>query len=282
MSATVPILMYHSVDEHCAPAYRRWCVSPERFAEHLAVLRDRGCMPLTISELVGRLQSNSLPDNAVAITFDDGLADFDRHALPLLERFGFASTLFVTTGYVGETARWLADLGEGDRPMLSWEEIAGLARRNVEVGAHTHSHPQLDLLDPADARREIELSKALLEMHTGRPVRSFAYPHGYSTPAVRNFVARAGFTAACRVADGLSARGESPYALSRVIVSGEWTASRIDDLLEGRFAPIAPAPDRPAMKAWRLYRRARSVFRGRGSRAPIAMPDIQNSRRQQQ
>src|SRR5690606_25141007 len=141
MSATVPILMYHSVDERCAPAYRRWTVSPERFAGHLSVLRDRGYVPLTLAELVRRRQSGSLPDNAVAITFDDGLADFGRHALPLLERFGFASTLFVTTGYVGATARWLAELGEGERPMLTWDEIAALPQRNVEVGAHTHTHP---------------------------------------------------------------------------------------------------------------------------------------------
>jgi len=262
MSATVPILMYHSVDESCDPAYRRWTVSPERFAGHLAVLRDRGYAPLTIAELVRRRQSGNLPDKGVAITFDDGLADFGRHALPLLERFGFASTLFVTTGHVGATARWLADLGEGERPMLTWDEIAALPQRNVEVGAHTHSHPQLDLLATADARREIEHSKALLEAHIGQRVQSFAYPHGYSTPAVRHCVAQAGFSAACRVADGLSRSGESPYALSRLIVTGEWTTGQMEDLLDGRFAPVAPAPDRPAMLAWRLYRRARSALAG--------------------
>lgn len=268
MSATVPILMYHSVDNSCDPAYRRWTVSPERFAEHLSVLRDRGYEPLTIANLVRRQQAGSLPANAIAITFDDGLADFGRHALPILERFGFASTLFVTTGYVGEYARWLADLGEGDRPMMTWDEIAALPQRNVEVGAHTHSHPQLDLLAEADARREIEHGKALLEAHIGRRVESFAYPHGYSTPMVRRLVARAGFSAACRVADGLSRRGESPFALSRLIVTGEWTASQMEDLLDGRFAPIAPAPDRAAMQAWRLYRRLRSAFAG--SRPSVA------------
>src|SRR5690606_17897070 len=122
-----------------------------------------------------RQQSGSLPAKAIAITFDDGLADFGRHALPLLERFGFASTLFVTTGHVGGTARWLADLGEGERPMLGWDDIAGLPQRNVEVGAHTHTHPQLDLLSLVDARQEIEQSKALLEAHIGRKIQSFAY-----------------------------------------------------------------------------------------------------------
>lgn len=263
MSTAVPILMYHSVDDRCDPAYKRWAVSPERFAEHLAVLRDRGYEPLTVTDLVKRRQSGSLPARAIAITFDDGLADFGRHALPILERFGFASTLFVTTGYVGETARWLADLGEGDRPMLTWQEVAALPQRNVEVGAHTHSHPQLDLLSLAEANSEIAHSKALLEDHIGRPVQSFAYPHGYSTPALRRLVERAGFSAACRVADGLSQDGESPFALSRLIVTGEWTAGQMEALLDGRFAPVAPAPDRPAMHAWRLYRRLRAAVAGK-------------------
>lgn len=262
MSSSVPILMYHSVDKNCDPAYQRWTVSPERFAEHLSVLRDRGYEPLTIADLARRRQSGSLPANAIAITFDDGLADFGHHALPILERFGFASTLFVTTGYVGETARWLADLGEGDRSMMNWDEIAALPQRNVEVGAHTHSHPQLDLLTKAEAAREIEHSKALLEGRIGRRVESFAYPHGYSTPVVRRLVAQAGFSTACRVADGLSRRGESSLALSRLIVTGEWTASQMEDLLDGRFAPVAPVPDRASMQAWRLYRRLRSAFVG--------------------
>lgn len=267
-TTTVPILMYHSVDETCDPAYRRWTVSPARFAEHLSVLRDRRYEPLTISDLVRRQQSATLQDNAIAITFDDGLADFGRHALPILERFGFSSTLFVTTGYVGRPARWLTDLGEGERSMLTWEEITELPQRNVEVGAHTHTHPQLDLLRTSDARREIEHSKALLEARIGRKVTSFAYPHGYSTPAVRAIVAQAGFTAACRVADGLSKTGESPYALSRLIVTEDWTTGRMEDLLDGRFAPKASAPDRPAMLAWRLYRWVGSGFSG--TRPPVA------------
>lgn len=262
MSHSVPILMYHSVDESCAPAYRRWAVSPATFEQHLAVIHDRGFEPLTVTDLARRREAGTLPDKAIAITFDDGLADFAQFALPLLERFGFASTLFVTTGYVGETARWLADLDEGDRPMLDWAGIAALTARNVEIGAHTHSHPQLDLLHLSDARREIEQSKTLLEAHIGREVTSFAYPHGYSTPQVRRVVAEAGFAAACRVADGLGGGGESSLALSRFIVTDEWTAGKIADLLDGSFAPRAPAPDGLAMQGWRLYRRLRLALSG--------------------
>src|SRR5690606_10031937 len=49
VSHSVPILMYHSVDESCAPAYRRWAVSPATFEQHLAVIHDRGFEPLTVT-----------------------------------------------------------------------------------------------------------------------------------------------------------------------------------------------------------------------------------------
>ena len=274
MGALVPILMYHSVDRDSSPAYRRWTVTPERFAEHMAVLRDRGRVPLTVAQLAEQLRSGRVAENAVAITFDDGLADFRLRALPVLERFGFASTLFVTTGYVGETSRWLADLDEGDRPMLSWAEIAEVSRRNVEIGAHTHTHPQLDLLDLATARQEIELSKSLLEGHLEGPVRSFAYPHGYSTKGVRRLVAKAGFAAACRVADGYMRPGGSNYALSRLIVTEDWSAKRMEDLLDGKGARVAPAPERLSMKAWRWYRRTRSILEGKAPGTVAAAPAL--------
>ena len=114
MTRAVPILMYHSVDDHCAPGYRRWCVSPKRFAGQMARLKELQCTALTISELVARMDNDTLPERAVAITFDDGMYDFADHALPVLCQFNYPATLFVTTSYVGKTAKWLAPLGEGE------------------------------------------------------------------------------------------------------------------------------------------------------------------------
>jgi peptidoglycan/xylan/chitin deacetylase (PgdA/CDA1 family) len=48
----------------------------------------------------------------VAITFDDGYADFHRYAFPILQEMGVPATLFVTTGPV--------ERGEG----LWWDEIS--------------------------------------------------------------------------------------------------------------------------------------------------------------
>jgi peptidoglycan/xylan/chitin deacetylase (PgdA/CDA1 family) len=46
----------------------------------------------------------SLPDDAVAITFDDGYANFATEALPILERYDAPATVFVSTALVDENA----------------------------------------------------------------------------------------------------------------------------------------------------------------------------------
>jgi peptidoglycan/xylan/chitin deacetylase (PgdA/CDA1 family) len=50
---------------------------------------------------------NSLPNNAVALTFDDGYRDFYENAYPLLEELELPATLFLTTGFVnGDLWLW--------------------------------------------------------------------------------------------------------------------------------------------------------------------------------
>src|SRR5439155_11475809 len=73
----IPILLYHSVSVRPPACVRPFSVAPSAFAEHLDALTRSGCTPLTVSDLVGALDDPArLPERPVAITFDDGWADF--------------------------------------------------------------------------------------------------------------------------------------------------------------------------------------------------------------
>jgi peptidoglycan/xylan/chitin deacetylase (PgdA/CDA1 family) len=70
----------------------------------------------------------------------------------------------------------------------------------MAIGAHTRSHPQLDLLAPAYRGPELSGSRADLEEILGEPVTHLAYPnpggHGTIEPPVRDAAERIGFRTA--------------------------------------------------------------------------------------
>lgn len=106
------ILMYHRI---ASPRVDPWelAVQPDRFEQHLAVLR-RTRYPLPMSEFVSRLERGTLPDKAVAVTFDDGYVDNLHEAAPRLASAGVPATLFLATSYVGQRYEyWWDELARG-------------------------------------------------------------------------------------------------------------------------------------------------------------------------
>jgi peptidoglycan/xylan/chitin deacetylase (PgdA/CDA1 family) len=104
--------MYHRV---ASPAVDPWglAVHPDRFEAQLAELRRRR-HPLPISDFVRKLERGALPDDAVAVTFDDGYVDNLRRASPRLAAAQIPATLFLTTGAIGQrTDYWWDELARG-------------------------------------------------------------------------------------------------------------------------------------------------------------------------
>ena len=93
------ILMYHRVADIVRDPWGL-AVHPARFAEQLDVLCCRRTV-LTLDEFVARLRVDSLPDDAVAVTFDDGYADNLYNARPVLAAAGVPATLFLASSLVG-------------------------------------------------------------------------------------------------------------------------------------------------------------------------------------
>jgi peptidoglycan/xylan/chitin deacetylase (PgdA/CDA1 family) len=232
MTGSIPILMYHSVDRASAPAFRSFVVSPERFDEQMARLKAGGYQAVTVSDLArARRGGPPLPARPVVITFDDGFADFHRHALPVLCRYGLTATLYLVTGEIGGTSRWLAREGEGDRPMLSWTQVREVAAAGIECGAHSVSHPKLDALPRRSAAIEVRWSKETLEDRLGRPCLTFAYPYGFYDAAVRRLVRQAGFASACAVRFCLSGPTDDLFGLRRLKIGPETTDNQLERLL---------------------------------------------------
>ncbi|MFF4546140.1 polysaccharide deacetylase family protein [Streptomyces sp. NPDC001406] len=254
----VPILMYHSVAAAPNDATRALSVAPEAFAEQMALVGDLGLTPIGTAELAAGWRSGGpLPERPVLITFDDGYEGVHRHALPVLAKHGFAATLFVSTGWI----RGAYDTGGGLDTMLDWHQVCELAGSGVEIGGHSHTHPQLDQLDDDTLRSELTRCKEIVADELGTVPTSFAYPYGYSSRRVRRAVREAGFAQALAVGNGLARRGQGPYALQRVTVRRGTGAEEFERLVEGRSIGRNFARDRALTKGYAVLRRARQVRR---------------------
>ncbi len=252
----VPVLLYHGVAPTAPPGLQPWVMAPERFAAHLDLIVDRGLTPVTVSQLVeGYRAERDLPERPVAITFDDGLADFAEHAWPALRARGLTATHYVVAGAVGGRADWLTDIGGAPPPMMTWDQLRALDAEGCEIGAHSLTHPELDTLRRRGIDDEVTHSRRELSSRLGHPVRSFAYPHGYFDRRVRASVLRAGYDSAAAVREAFSSRDDDTFALARITLLHDVDVDRLAAILDGRDHPVAPFPEPVRTKAWRVARR---------------------------
>src|SRR5689334_20863126 len=88
------ILCYHGValaDEH------EWdpelWVTQDHLRRRLTILRETGCEVLPLDQALEHCAARTLPSRAVALTFDDGFADFALRAVPVLRELGMPATV---------------------------------------------------------------------------------------------------------------------------------------------------------------------------------------------
>lgn len=72
-----------------------------------------------------------IPDRVVVLTFDDSVKSHVTVAAPILKKYGFSATFFITEGFTFKTNK---------RDYMTWEEIKQLDRQGFEIGNHTRDH----------------------------------------------------------------------------------------------------------------------------------------------
>lgn len=257
----VPILMYHEISALPDTAFGRLAVTPQEFETQLEYLIQDGFTTFTASAIAAALATGAaLPERAVVLTFDDGFANFHECVLPLLREHGCTATLFVTTG-------WIADVGRraaGRRPgrMLTWGQIVEAAAGGIEIGAHSHAHPELDQLGRRELRAELTVSKGLLEDALGMSVRGLAYPFGYSNVAVRRAALEAGYTYGCAVHNAMASPRHDPLALPRLTIKASTRESAFVQAVRGQGLSKIYRTERMLTKGWAVARRTRAIATG--------------------
>ncbi len=166
------------------------------------------------------------PDDPAPIVVD--LTDHDRSAAimglirPILDgevadRDGFLKRL-EDRAQVDVDSRIL-----GRDLFMSWSHLKAMAAEGHAIGSHAHSHVALGTLSDHDARRELALSRSILEAAVNRPVRAVAYPYGWpGAVSDRTFrlAAAVGYRVGFTAFEGAVRPGLDPLSLPRLNVGG--------------------------------------------------------------
>ena len=97
-------LLFHKVPERADPLTEGE-LDLARLEQILDFLADIACV-LPLGEASERLIKGTLPRRAVALTFDDGYAEWIEHLSPALRKRNLPATFFVTTGQLDGGALW--------------------------------------------------------------------------------------------------------------------------------------------------------------------------------
>ncbi len=251
----VAVLYYHRVADDRA---NEWTVSNRLFARQIRWLQTHFEL-ISLEETVRRIRSGMNRRACVSITFDDGYADNCREAIPLLIKQRIPCTYFVTLQNMLNGRPFEHDVAQGNNlPPNTLEQIRAMADADIEIGAHTDTHPNLaEITDRRLLQHEIATAGEQLRQAIGRPMRYFAFPFGQRvnlSPAAFDVAREAGYEAVCSAYGGYNFPGGDPFHIQRIPVDDamirlkNWTTLDPRKLHTPRFPYQTPAPSeaRPA------------------------------------
>ena len=178
---------------------------------------------ISLEELILTLQEGRTPDKGTTvITFDDGnVSDFSL-ATPILKKYDFTATFFVTVGWVG-------NLG-----YLSWDQIAEMNCLGMSIQSHTMTHPFLTNLDNTNLQKELSDSKAILEEKLAKSVDFVSIPSGFVNGRVKKMAKNAGYKGICVSLPGLNRlENTNSNDLYRMMVTRKTTFERFCRMADG-------------------------------------------------
>jgi hypothetical protein len=113
--------------------------------------------------------NNGSSNKLVTMTFGDTLKGQITTAKPVLDKYGFKASFFITCDWVG--------LQKSKSPRMNWQDISALQNDGQDIESKTMTHRNLSQLSVTDLNFEVSQSKKCLSDH-GINATIFATPHG--------------------------------------------------------------------------------------------------------
>ncbi|MFC1757087.1 polysaccharide deacetylase family protein [Patescibacteria group bacterium] len=208
------ILMYHSVSD----TDFLFNVLPKDFTWQMKYLYDNNFNVISYAKLVETLKNKEeIPHKAVVLTFDDGFSDNYDTVLPVLKKYNFPATIFLTTNFVNNY--FFIEKFNKKFKMLTWEQVEEMERSGlVDFQLHTTSHLKLSQINKNEIEKEITESKKIIDEKLSKDSKLFAYPFGVYNEDVIEILKENNFDSAVTVMSGLVNKNSDLCVLPRNFV----------------------------------------------------------------
>jgi peptidoglycan/xylan/chitin deacetylase (PgdA/CDA1 family) len=158
---SLPILYYHCVSDNIFGIDELF-VSPSNFEKQMDYLSKSNYTVITFDEI----KYISSIEKPIIITFDDGYENNYTEAYPILKKYNFKASIFITYNSIGK------------KNYLNKDQIKKMCDL-INFQGHTNTHPDLRTLNKEQLIYEIIESQNNIKSLTGQKVNIFAYPIGY-------------------------------------------------------------------------------------------------------
>jgi peptidoglycan/xylan/chitin deacetylase (PgdA/CDA1 family) len=233
-NATVPILMYHVINDPPSGApFPLLYVPAAEFDAQMQALKDAGWTAVTLDQLEANWTTGAkLPaGKPFVITFDNGYYSQYSAALPELKRLH----------WVADENMQLTGLPPSQGGLTN-PEIQAMVNAGWELDTQGISHADLVELSSSDLHDQIYHGRHTIQQRFHVPVNWFCYPSGQYDTTVIDTVKGAGYKGSTTVVPGWASRTSDPYTLPRLrIVGGTTPTALLSQISSAQSAPAPPS-----------------------------------------
>jgi len=247
----VPVLLYHKILP-VLPKLDNYesTVSVASFERQMMQLYELGYQTIGTAKLLAWMEGKvRLPEKSVVITFDDGHLSVLKHALPVMQKYNFVATVFLTTEFIGnDSTKKVVSSSCGavtcsDRPSvlsieeygaMSWDQVRELRDKGFEFGSHTRNHRVIRGLTNTQLEYEVNGAQRDVVENLGELPVSFAYPCGMYDENAIKFLNRApNLGLSFTVKFGTVCRNSDKHLLDRISVRDQDVGAVFEAKLTG-------------------------------------------------
>jgi len=239
----VPILMYHHFTEDIEKVSNS-TITPDKFKSDLEALTAAGFNTVTFQDLIDYAHDGKkLPDNPVAITFDDGYLSFYEYAYPLLAEKGMKASASI----IGVSAGKDKNANGPIIPHFSYEQAKEMKDSGlIDIVSHTydlHGDGLIKLENESDSdftariKADSDVIQSQFHDNMGFYAQALVYPYGKASPLSEQCLKDLGYKATVIIGESFSSiiknDPSSLYMLRRINVNQDLSGNDLINKIRG-------------------------------------------------